>query len=104
MSKSPSKIKRRIGQILNHFIETNSVVNIPKVEYDWSYIRRKVKYLIQEIDQSLSKTKFEVIYIIGISIVSVIGIIGAIGSSYFEVGGGDKILVKYWFLISRKYY
>ena len=42
----------------------------------------------------------KVIYIIGIVIVSVIGIIGAIGSSYFEVGGGDKILAKYWFLIS----
>ena len=42
----------------------------------------------------------KVIYIVGIAIVSVIGIIGAIGSSYFEVGGGDRILAKYWFLIS----
>jgi hypothetical protein len=41
----------------------------------------------------------KVIYIVGIAIVSVIGIIGAIGSSYFEVGGGDKILAKYSFLI-----
>ncbi len=42
----------------------------------------------------------KVVYIVGCTIYSLIAITGAIGSSYFEVGGVDKILNRNWLLIA----